>query len=139
MLSAARLVKRSVWVWQLWLSPRPKRRTNIASQSTFTTAGGAAVYEFLIEDDGSWGVGETHFIDNPIVKAGLSGPPLHIHLAQDENFTVEKGVLGTITDGKTYALTKADGKLTIKAGTRHRFWCHESSTEDLVFHGWIDP
>lgn len=22
---------------------------------------------------------------------------------------------------------------------RHRFWCHRSATESLVFHGWIDP
>lgn len=30
----------------------------------------------------------------------------------------KKGVLGAIIDGKTYAHTKADGKLTVKAGTR---------------------
>lgn len=65
-----------VWSWQLWLSPRPLHRTNIASQSTFDTAGNAARYEFLPEDFGRWGVRETHYIDNPVVKAGRSGPPL---------------------------------------------------------------
>ncbi|KAI1192843.1 hypothetical protein F5X97DRAFT_339692 [Nemania serpens] len=116
-----------VWRWQLWLSPRPLRRSNISSPSTFTTAHNAALYEFLDEGRGRWGVRETHYIDNPLVRAGLSGPPLHIHLRQDEFFQVEQGVLGE------------DGILAIPAGTRHRFWCHQSSTESLVFHGWIDP
>ncbi|KAI3324039.1 hypothetical protein HD806DRAFT_58928 [Xylariaceae sp. AK1471] len=127
-----------VWSWQLWLSSRPAHRTNIATQTKFTTAGNAAVYDFLTEDDGSWGVRETHYMDSSITRAGLSGPPLHVHLFQDEYFTVEKGVLGVVTDSKTHALTKADGTLKIKAGTRHRFWFHESSTEDVVFRGWID-
>ena len=65
-----------VWAWQLWLSLRPLHRTKLASQSTFATAGNAAHYEFLTEDDGRWGVRETHYIDNPVVRAGLSGPPL---------------------------------------------------------------
>ncbi|KAI0547910.1 hypothetical protein F4679DRAFT_552545, partial [Xylaria curta] len=128
-----------VWKWQLWLSPRPLHRTNIASKSTFATAQNAALYEFLDEGQGRWGVRETHNRENPLVRAGLSGPPLHIHLLQDEFFQVEQGVLGVITNGKRHRVTKADGVLAISAGTRHRFWCHESSTESLVFHGWIDP
>ncbi|KAI1430765.1 hypothetical protein GGR50DRAFT_698692 [Xylaria sp. CBS 124048] len=128
-----------VWAWQLWLSPRPLRRTNISSQLTFKTIQNAALYQFLDEEDGGWGVRETHYIDNPLVRAGLSGPPLHIHLIQDEFFKIEQGVLGVITDGTERALTKDDGILKIPAGTRHRFWCHKSSTENLVFHGWIDP
>jgi hypothetical protein len=64
------------WAWQLWLSPRPLHRTNISTQSSFVTAGNAARFDILVEDDGRWGLRETHFIDNPLVKAGLSGPPL---------------------------------------------------------------
>ena len=43
----------------------------------------------------------------------------HIHLEQDEYFQVEQGVLGAVTDGKGHALTKDDGVLVIKAGTRY--------------------
>ncbi|GJC93315.1 putative ankyrin repeat domain-containing protein 29 protein [Colletotrichum tabaci] len=125
--------------WQLWLSPRPRKRTNISTQSSFVTAGDAARFDILTEDDGRWGLRETHFINNPLVKAGKSGPPLHIHLLQDEYFKVEQGVLGAITDGKEHAITKDDGVLCIRAGTRHRFWSHESATESLVFHGWAHP
>lgn len=42
----------------------------------------------------------------------------HIHLLQDEYFQVEQGVLGAITDGKEVAITKDDGILCIRAGSR---------------------
>ena len=61
---------------QLWLSPRPVRRTNTAGKAQLMSAGDAALFEFLRAEDGKWFVRETHYIDNPIVKAGLSGPPL---------------------------------------------------------------
>jgi hypothetical protein len=64
------------WAWQLWLSPRPVRRRIDASQKTFMAAGNMARFEILDEPDGRWGLRETHYIDNPRVKAGLSGPPL---------------------------------------------------------------
>ncbi|KAI0174359.1 hypothetical protein BJ166DRAFT_511959 [Pestalotiopsis sp. NC0098] len=128
-----------VWFWQLWLSPRPARRTNISAQLSFVTAGDAARFDILTEDDGLWGLRETHFIDNPLVKKGLSGPPLHIHLAQDEYFKVESGMLAASLDGVEHVVTKDDDVLCIRAGTRHRFWSHPSSTESLIFHGWADP
>ncbi|KAF7539873.1 hypothetical protein G7054_g1800 [Neopestalotiopsis clavispora] len=107
--------------------------------SSFVTAGDAARFDILTEKDGTWGLRETHFIGNPLVKAGKSGPPLHIHLAQDEYFKVESGILTASLNEKIHKLTKDDGVLCIKAGTRHRFWSDESSTESLVFHGWADP
>lgn len=70
------VVYKMAWAWQLWLSPRPQHRTKIGSQATFTTAGDAARFEFFTEDDGRWAVRETHYIDNPIVRAGKAGPPL---------------------------------------------------------------
>ena len=42
----------------------------------------------------------------------------HIHLAQDEYFKVEQGVLGAVKDGVEYAITKDDGVLFIPAGVR---------------------
>lgn len=64
-----------VWAWQLWLSPRPQRSV-IASDSCIYSSDKAARFEFLKEDDGRWVVRETHYIDNKLVKDGLSGPPL---------------------------------------------------------------
>lgn len=65
-----------VRAWQLWLSPRPEKRTVNTSETTFVTAGNAALYEPIAEPDGLWYLKETHYIDNPIVTAGKSGPPL---------------------------------------------------------------
>ncbi|KAL6855661.1 hypothetical protein J3F83DRAFT_718576 [Trichoderma novae-zelandiae] len=65
-----------VYAWQLWLSPRPQRSV-IASSAHICSHDDAALFEFLKEDDGRWVVRETHYIDNPLVKKGLSGPPLH--------------------------------------------------------------
>jgi len=61
---------------QLWLSPRPMRRTNTADKAHLMSAGDAALFEFLKSDHGRWYVRETHYLDNPIVQKGLSGPPL---------------------------------------------------------------
>ncbi|KAI0154649.1 fungal-specific transcription factor domain-containing protein [Xylariaceae sp. FL1272] len=108
-------------------------------QTSFVTAGNAARFDVLLDADGSWAVRETHDINNAIVKSGLSGPPLHIHLRQDEFFKVEQGLLAASLDGKEYILTKHDEPLCIRAGTRHRFWSHASATESLVFRGWTDP
>jgi len=64
------------WGWQLWLSPRPKIRTNISQEPKISQAGGVSLVEFLKEDDGRWVVQETHYISNELVRKGLSGPPL---------------------------------------------------------------
>ncbi|KAL8942499.1 MAG: hypothetical protein Q9216_001643 [Gyalolechia sp. 2 TL-2023] len=128
-----------VWAWQLWLSPRPRRRTANTSQESFVTSGNAALYETVSKPGGLWAIKETHYIENPVVKAGLSGPPLHIHLRQDEYFKVEQGTLGIITDGVEQVLTNDDAVLFIPAGTRHRFWSHRTASENLVFSAWADP
>ncbi|GFF22559.1 hypothetical protein IFM61606_08541 [Aspergillus udagawae] len=128
-----------VSAWQLWLSPRPQKRTRNNSQPSFNHLGDAALYEPLSKADGLWYVRETHYIENALVRAGLSGPPLHIHRLQDEYFKVEQGVLGIVKNGVEYTVTKDDGVFHIPAGTRHRFWFHKSSTETVVFNVWLDP
>ncbi|KAL6857685.1 hypothetical protein ACO1O0_005127 [Amphichorda felina] len=127
------------WGWQQWLSPRPQQLTKNTSEPSWTHLGGAALYEPLSKPDGRWYVRETHYIDNPHVRAGMSGPPLHIHRLQNEFFKVEQGTLGLVKDGVEYTITKDDGVAHIPAGTRHRFWAHKSGTEDLVFAVWLDP
>ncbi|KAI1377705.1 hypothetical protein F4677DRAFT_415280 [Hypoxylon crocopeplum] len=125
--------------WQLWLSPRPLRRTVFPSERHILSAHNAALFEFLEHDDGRTFIRETHYVDNKVVRDGLSGPPLHIHLLQSEYFEVEKGVIGIHRNGQDLVVTKDDGIVKVPAGTRHRFWAHASSQEDLVFKVWAEP
>jgi hypothetical protein len=74
--SSLSIVFKMVWAWQLWLSPRPRRRTANTSQESFVTSGNAALYETVSKPGGLWAIKETHYVENPVVKAGLSGPPL---------------------------------------------------------------
>ncbi|KAL7931837.1 hypothetical protein V8C35DRAFT_329204 [Trichoderma chlorosporum] len=127
-----------VGAWQLWLSPRPQR-SEIASSSHIYSNDNAARFEFLEEDDGRWIVKETHYINNPLVKDGFSGPPLHIHWKQSEYFKVEQGIIGIYKDGQEIRATKDDGVIEVPAGTRHKFWSHPSNKEDLVFKVWAEP
>jgi mannose-6-phosphate isomerase-like protein (cupin superfamily) len=124
--------------WQLLLSPRPTRRTNISSEPVVFGVNGTIQYEFLRED-GRDVVRETHYMSKDTVRKGLSGPPLHIHLRQAEFFHVQQGVLGVHKNGKVHAITANDGPVEIPAGERHRFWAHPSGTEDLIFKVWVDP
>jgi hypothetical protein len=67
-----------VYAWQQWLSARPLTRTNTSTQNTFYSAGNAAKFDILLGENGDWSLRETHYIENPRVKAGLSGPPLYV-------------------------------------------------------------
>ncbi|KAI0972053.1 hypothetical protein F4678DRAFT_67334 [Xylaria arbuscula] len=128
-----------VWAWQQWLSPRPVSRTKNNTELNWDHLHGAAVYEPLPKPDGSYVVREHHYIENHFARAGLSGPPLHIHRLQDEFFKVKQGVLAVVKNGVNHRITKDDGVLTIPAGTRHRFWVHESTPENVIFDVWLDP
>lgn len=70
------IVFEMAWAWQQWLSPRPKQRSITNMLTAFPHLGDAALYEPLSKPNGLWVVRETHYIKNPLVKAGLSGPPL---------------------------------------------------------------
>ncbi|KAK6957467.1 hypothetical protein Daesc_000253 [Daldinia eschscholtzii] len=65
-----------VYGWQLWLSPRPLKRTDTPLESRMLSPNDAALYEFLYDDDGRFVVKETHYAENKAVRDGLSGPPL---------------------------------------------------------------
>ena len=126
--------------WQKWLSPRPKVRLNISKETKMWIPGNMAVFEFLRDDaNDRWVVRETHFHSHPDVRAGKSGPPLHIHLLQDEIFEIKSGVLAAVINGKHVTADKNSGPVVIPKGARHKFWMHESSTEDLIFHFVAEP
>ncbi|KAI0875432.1 hypothetical protein GGS24DRAFT_455177 [Hypoxylon argillaceum] len=128
--------------WQLWLSTRPQRRTETTVEPRVLSPGDAALYEFLTRDEGGLLVKETHFANNELVRKGLSGPPLHVHLHQTEYFKVLQGTLSVVKNEKEYRLTKDDGIFQILPGTRHRFWAHPSireTEENFEFHVWAEP
>ncbi|KAK3320795.1 hypothetical protein B0T19DRAFT_478005 [Cercophora scortea] len=128
-----------VYAWQLWLSPRPPQRTDTSQDAAVLGMHDDVLYNFRTDADGRRVVQETHFIKNKSVREGLSGPPLHIHPAQDETFLIKQGVFGVIKNGERLRITKESGPVTIPAGARHRFWAHEDGTEDLIFEFWMDP
>ena len=64
------------------------------------------------------------------------GPPMHVHLDQDESGEVVSGQLSAMMDGKL--LTRGAGeRVVIPRGVRHRWW--NSGDEVLVFHGKAEP
>lgn len=61
--------------WQLWLSPRPSQRTKIVQEATVLASSGDILYEFPMHR-GLRAVRETHYLGQPSVREGKSGPPL---------------------------------------------------------------
>jgi len=61
---------------QLWLSPRPQRRSETPAEPQMLSWNDSALYEYLYEDDGRFVVRETHYASNKQVRDGVSGPPL---------------------------------------------------------------
>lgn len=63
----------------------------------------------------------------------------HIHLRQDETFLVLSGKLGVMINETEHILTPENGELTVPHGSRHRFFSHPSSTQDLKIRVKLDP
>ncbi|HXH50833.1 MAG TPA: cupin domain-containing protein [Terriglobia bacterium] len=64
------------------------------------------------------------------------GPPMHIHLAEDEEGYVDSGVLSFILDGRR--MTAGPGEsLSLPHGVPHRWW--NEGDEPLVFNGTVRP
>lgn len=107
---------------QQWLSPRPAQRTTTAHDASVTAPEGAILYDFVRNTTGLAAVRETHYLSNKGVREGKSGPPLHIHLRQDEHFEVQQGVLGVVVNGKEHAVSKGDGRISVPCGARYVVW-----------------
>lgn len=103
---------------QQWLSPRAAQRTTTAHDASVTAPEGAILYDFVKNTAGLSAVRETHYLSNKGVREGKSGPPLHIHLRQDEHFEVQQGVLGVVVNGKKHAVSKKDGRISVPSGAR---------------------
>jgi quercetin dioxygenase-like cupin family protein len=64
------------------------------------------------------------------------GPPMHIHVDQDESGEVVSGRLSAIVDGKTITLGAGE-RAFFPRGVRHRWW--NAGDEPLVFKGKAEP
>lgn len=104
---------------QQWLSPRPAQRTTTAHDASVSAPEGAILYDFVRNAAGLSAVRETHYLGKKVVRDGKSGPPLHIHLRQDEHFEVQQGVLGVVVNGREYAVSKGGGRISVSSGARY--------------------
>jgi quercetin dioxygenase-like cupin family protein len=64
------------------------------------------------------------------------GPPMHIHVDQDESGEVVSGRLSAIVNGKTITLGTGE-RAFFPRGVRHRWW--NAGDEPLVFKGKAEP
>jgi len=67
---------------------------------------------------------------------GTSGPPLHVHLHEDEKGTVKAGTLGAQIGTEKFVVP-AGGTVVLPAGRPHRWW---NAGDDLLeFSGHVVP
>ena len=64
------------------------------------------------------------------------GPPLHIHFMEDEQGTVQSGVLSAVVDGRRIDAGPGDA-VQLPRGSAHRWW--NESDEPLEFIGYACP
>lgn len=104
---------------QLWLSPRPRHRETTAHKASVYTPDEAIRYSFIKNKAGLRAVRERHDVHNMRVRDRKSGPPLHIHLRQDETFEVQQGALGVVVNGRKHFVTRYGGPITVPRGARY--------------------
>jgi mannose-6-phosphate isomerase-like protein (cupin superfamily) len=64
------------------------------------------------------------------------GPPLHLHLAEDEEGRVTAGVLSVVIDGRRAAVGPGEST-SIPRGVAHRWW--NAGDDPLELEGWARP
>ena len=70
------------------------------------------------------------------LPAHQQGPPLHIHVAEDEEGVVRSGTLGAELNGRR--LTAGPGeRVSLPRGSIHKWW--NDGNEPLVFDGYARP
>ena len=63
------------------------------------------------------------------------GPPLHIHLAEDEEGHIKSGAVSAVLDGRP--ITAVPGESTFPRGSAHRWW--NGGDQTLEFEGHVRP
>jgi mannose-6-phosphate isomerase-like protein (cupin superfamily) len=64
------------------------------------------------------------------------GPPLHIHVAEDEEGVVRSGTLSAVLNGRQFTVGSG-GRVSLPRGSTHRWW--NDGNETLVFEGHVRP
>src|SRR6476646_2528111 len=64
------------------------------------------------------------------------GPPLHIHVAEDEEGVVGSGTLSAVLNGRRLPARRGD-RVSLPRGSTHRWW--NDGNERLVFEGYARP
>lgn len=115
-------------------------RTNQSSNELLLAADGASQCRFVVED-GHHYVYETHKFSSALARGGRYGakssPPLHIHPYQSEHFTVLKGRIGFVLEGKEMS-RGAGESVDIPARARHTFFPMEEG-EECQLKVRVDP
>ena len=64
------------------------------------------------------------------------GPPLHIHVAEDEEGVVRSGTLSAVLNGRRFTAGSGE-RVSLPRGSTHRWW--NDGSEPLVFEGYARP
>jgi len=70
------------------------------------------------------------------LPAHRQGPPLHIHIAEDEEGVVRSGTLSAVLNGRRFT-AGAGERVSLPRGSTHRWW--NDGNETLVFEGYVQP
>jgi quercetin dioxygenase-like cupin family protein len=66
-----------------------------------------------------------------------AGPPMHVHLLQEEGMTVERGTLAYQASGEDEARAGPGSTAVFPPGVGHRFW--NAGDDQLVVTGYVRP
>jgi quercetin dioxygenase-like cupin family protein len=80
--------------------------------------------------------GQTVLFLDGTLPPGKSGPPLHIHLHEQEQGTVTAGTLGALVRTEKI-LVPTGGSVVLPAGVSHRWW--NAGSDFLQFNGQAAP
>ena len=80
--------------------------------------------------------GETWLSIKGSLPAGSEGPPLHVHVDEDEEGEVVSGTLGAIV-GDREIRARAGEHVFLPRRVPHRWW--NAGDDTLVFEGWAKP
>src|SRR3954470_712203 len=71
-----------------------------------------------------------------LLPAHRQGPPLHVHVAEDEEGVVRSGTLSAALNGRQFTVGSGE-RVSLPRGSTHRWW--NDGNELLVFEGYARP
>src|SRR5258708_4406324 len=71
-----------------------------------------------------------------LLPAHRQGPPLHIHVAEDEEGVVRSGTLSAVLNDRRFTVGSGE-RVSLPRGSTHRWW--NDGNEPLVFEGYARP